>query len=654
MTNILSGNTSAQRRRTFAAKQFSLASFGVAFFLLLCCAHSLPAKAQSLTPLKNVPAAGTRFRECTPDCPEMMVIPPGHIRTTVKSFGESYKRSYGMPEPARDVTFSAPLAVGVYPVTRGEYGAFVRDTNRQNANGCALWGKGALAWSLHLEASWKNPGFPQTDRDPVVCVDWDDMQAYVAWLNAKARGKTRLYDMGIGPYRLLTADELEYATAAGTTTAYYWGDKAGDSHANMGAADCFPCGGYASGGDRWVYTSPVGSFPPNKFGLYDTSGNVWQVTNTKALDPLDTPKPNVPPIRTNLRAMGGSWLDAPERAQTGVVWSVFDAPNVYTNAGFRVARTLEPASAKVTDHAEKSVDATTPEKYKVGGRFNDCATKCPEMVVVPPGQIYRYLTLGGAVDPTGAPPILINITRPFAIGVYDVTRAEYAEFVKETNRPAGPGCQALEPFNRWMTKAKSTWDHPGFQQTDRDPVVCVSWDDAHDYVDWLNAKVAAKTGKQSSAAKGPYRIPSGNELDYATSGGALSVAIGVVSWPFYWGMLPSYERANFGLDPCCGGGRVGRDQWDFTSPGGSFPPNAFGLFDPFGNVWQFTEDCEHTSFEHRPTGQSAWTDGGNCKYREAGGGSFDDVAAYPGLAGNAFLPDVRNFANGFRVVRDLD
>ncbi len=95
------------------------------------------------------------------------------------------------------------------------------------------------------------------DTKPVINVSWDDAQTYVAWLS-KMTGQT---------YRLLTEAEWEYAARAGTTTAYYWGDDIGKNNAN--------CNGCGSEWDA-KQTSPVGSFKPNAFGLYDMAGNVWQ------------------------------------------------------------------------------------------------------------------------------------------------------------------------------------------------------------------------------------------------------------------------------------------------------------------------------------------------------------------------------------------
>jgi len=98
-----------------------------------------------------------------------------------------------------------------------------------------------------------------------VCVTWDDAQDYVQWLSKKTGEH----------YRLLTEAEWEYAARAGTTTAYWWGDSASHEYANYGT-DTTNGMGVVLGRDKWIATSPVGSFPPNPFGLYDMHGNVLQ------------------------------------------------------------------------------------------------------------------------------------------------------------------------------------------------------------------------------------------------------------------------------------------------------------------------------------------------------------------------------------------
>jgi formylglycine-generating enzyme required for sulfatase activity len=163
-------------------------------------------------------------------------------------------------------------------------------------------------------------------QQPVINVNWDDSQRYVAWLS-KMTGK---------PYRLLTEAEYEYATRAGTRTAYPWGDAIGKNNAN--------CIGCAS---RWDnrQPAPVGSFKPNAFGLYDMVGNVWEWVEdcdhyNYGYNFLQAPTDGSAWIDHGCKkrmVRGGSWNDSFVRSAIRVGMSADHRTN---SLGFRVARTL--------------------------------------------------------------------------------------------------------------------------------------------------------------------------------------------------------------------------------------------------------------------------------------------------------------------------
>jgi formylglycine-generating enzyme required for sulfatase activity len=106
--------------------------------------------------------------------------------------------------------------------------------------------------------------FAKDSTHPVVCITWGDVKDYIDWLNKKT-GFT---------YRLLSETEWEYIARAGSTTTYSWGDTADHNFANYGADSGYA--GAVSGKDKWMYTSPVGSFAANAFGVHDIIGNVNQ------------------------------------------------------------------------------------------------------------------------------------------------------------------------------------------------------------------------------------------------------------------------------------------------------------------------------------------------------------------------------------------
>jgi formylglycine-generating enzyme required for sulfatase activity len=180
------------------------------------------------------------FRECARDCPEMIVVPPrgfwmGSPATDVDQYPNESPRHW--------VEIAKPFAVSKFDLTVSEWNACVR------VGGCPKTD------DSDYFALQRKPA--NLERDPVINVSWSDAQKYVAWFS-KMTGK---------PYRLLTEAEWEYAARTGATTRYPWGDAIGTGNAN--------CNGCGSGWDN-KETSPVGSFQPNAFGLYDMAGNVWQ------------------------------------------------------------------------------------------------------------------------------------------------------------------------------------------------------------------------------------------------------------------------------------------------------------------------------------------------------------------------------------------
>ncbi len=214
--------------------------------------------------------AGQTFKDCK-ECPEMVVIPAGSFMmgSTEKELGHNDYSPYELQieGPQRKVNIKQ-FAAGKFDITKEQWAAFVKATNRPTTGACswaALPGDTSIPWEPNSSANWNHIGFIQDSSHPVVCISWDDAQDYIQWLSKKTGAH----------YRLLTEAEWEYAARAGTTTAYWWGDSANHEYANYGT-DTANGIGFASGRDKWITTSPVGSFPANQFGLYDMNGNVLQ------------------------------------------------------------------------------------------------------------------------------------------------------------------------------------------------------------------------------------------------------------------------------------------------------------------------------------------------------------------------------------------
>ena len=254
--------------------------------------------------------------------------------------------------------------------------------------------------------------------------------------------------------------------------------------------------------------------------------------------------------------------------------------------------------------------AETPAAAKgtsPGDTFRDC-DQCPEMVTVPAGSF----RMGSAASEAGrsqdeGPQHEVRIAKPFAVGRFEVTFDEWDACV------AAGGCNYL----------------PGDSVLDRGkrPVINVSWDDAQAYVAWLSKK----TGQS-------YRLLSEAEWEYAARAGTTT--------RYPWGNEPGSNRANFTLS---------RSQWDSkqTAPVGSFEPNAFGLHDMIGNVWEWVQDCWNESYGGAPADGSAWG-AGDCGRRVLRGGSWDDFPEAARSANRSRVePGNRYYRFGFRVARTL-
>ena len=271
-------------------------------------------------------------RDC-PTCPEMVRISAGSF-TMGSSEAEStrFEVNGGNTLPQHRVTFARDFWFGRNPVTREEFAAFVSATNYRSKEDCVRFALVSKA------GSWRAPGFRQTTRDPVVCVNVDDAEAYTDWLSQKT-GKT---------YRLPSEAEWEYAARAGTTTAFYWGDSATDicRYANIGDQALKKAYGKTfravACDDGYAFTAPVGSFPSNPWGLHDMAGNVWQWTadcyvRDYSGAPTDGSAWKIGPADCRPVVRGGSWNFEPLYARAGVRASLGGADR-NPLSGFRLAR----------------------------------------------------------------------------------------------------------------------------------------------------------------------------------------------------------------------------------------------------------------------------------------------------------------------------
>ncbi len=285
------------------------------------------------------PSAGDLWREPATDM-EFVYIPAGQFMMgqtetekaqLIKEVGkEKYQEWFVDELPRHQVTISQGFWMGKYPVTNAQYRRFKAEHDSGDYEGHSL----------------------NSDDQPVVMVSWDDAQAFLAWLNAtvETHGRASL------PFRLPTESEWEYAARAGTETIRYWGDdpkhdQAG-KYANVGDASfavAFPRlveqwkkeynWVVHSCDDGYAVTAPVGKFKPNRFGLYDMLGNVWEWCQDSYASYSETPTDgsaygSLGDKKAKL-LRGGSWSNLP-----GLVRSAYRGGNEpdlqFDFIGFRV------------------------------------------------------------------------------------------------------------------------------------------------------------------------------------------------------------------------------------------------------------------------------------------------------------------------------
>nr|VFK38396.1 MAG: Formylglycine-generating enzyme, required for sulfatase activity, contains SUMF1/FGE domain [Candidatus Kentron sp. TC] len=271
----------------------------------------------------------------------------------------------------------------------------------------------------------------------------------------------------------------------------------------------------------------------------------------------------------------------------------------------------------------------TDEPPPVLSRFRDALKdggQGPEMVVIPAGEFM----MGSKEDEEGrdsdeGPRRRARIGKAFALGVTEVTFDDYDRFARATKRklPADYG-----------------WGRG------RRPVIDVSWEDAVEYAEWLTGR----TGER-------YRLPTEAEWEYAARAGTTT--------RYYWGDDPEGELACGFANGADLTGKEKNSKWVTnncrdgfvnTAPVGSFRPNAFGVFDMSGNVWEWTRDCWHGSYEDAPMDGGAWgqENDGDCGRRVVRGGGWSSL---PWIIRSAFRfgysTNDANFDLGFRLAREF-
>lgn len=233
----------------------------------------------------------------------------------------------------------------------------------------------------------------------------------------------------------------------------------------------------------------------------------------------------------------------------------------------------------------------------------------PEMVVIPAGTL-RMGDASGRGNDNERPQRTIAFDRPFAMGRYEVTFADWQKYADANELPMP--------------------DNEGWGLSAQRPVIHVSWRDAHTYVQWLSRETGAR-----------YRLPTEAEWEYAARGGSQSY--------YWWGdELDSDEQAPRAHCRGCASSRLLRNK---TAAVGQFPANGFGLHDTAGNVWEWTASNYTQRFDGSETQSAGLLDNSP---RVVRGGAWNSGPTYlRSSLRDLKQPHHRDYALGFRVLREL-
>jgi len=237
-----------------------------------------------------------------------------------------------------------------------------------------------------------------------------------------------------------------------------------------------------------------------------------------------------------------------------------------------------------------------------------------EFIDIPEG-IFLMGDSSGEGGDDEKPPHQVKI-KPFRLAKHEVTFVQW-DFCVEDG-----GCNNYRP------------DDEGWGRGEH-PVINVSWDDIQIYLAWLNKK----TGRN-------YRLPSEAEWEYAARAGT------TMAYP--WGFRASHDYANYGKDDLRDKQAIGHERWGKPQPVGQLHANNFGLYDMHGNVWEWTDDCWHPTYENAPRNSVSWTISGNCSLRVSRGGSFNNRPRNVRSAARTWNNSSFRYNNlGFRLAHDI-
>jgi formylglycine-generating enzyme required for sulfatase activity len=455
------------------------------------------------------------------------------------------------------------------------------------------------------DLDWRRPGFEFSDDHPVTVISRSDALAFCRWLSEQT-GRT---------FRLPTEAEWEYAARAGRQSDAT--DRLEDAAWHEGnASDC---------------AHAVGAKAANTWGLYDMQGNVWEWCldvwrpDYREAAPdgrAGTHDPVVPQVVWRYVLRGGSWaspirqLSLSYRAR---YMNNFSRPDT----GFRIV--LATAAAGETTSTGSVREGT--------GGHGSCACDSQkgrtileahgtrfEFARVPAGEF-----LMGGNGEIEKPMHKVRIGYDFEMGTTEVTIGQFRAFLQATGYVTDGEKEGISwtrgTGQDWQSEEAVDWRHATRDQSDDHPAIFISWYDAMAFCHWLSRE----TGQE-------IRLPSEAEWEHACRAGTTGLYAGELS-----------EMGWYQYNAC------GR-----THPVSQKQPNAWGLYDMHGNVWEWCLDFFRPDYVDAPTdGRPRW-DVDRAADVVSRGGSFCNPPGWlaSGCRMGSF-PDCSHGNNGFRLVRVL-
>ncbi len=469
-------------------------------------------------------------------------------------------------KPLHWVRIDESFYMGRTEVTVRQFNAFVEETGykteAEKGDWAATYAPAGFPIVPGRGFSWRKAGFQQTRDDPAVCISFNDAIAFCKWLSKET-----------GEYcRLPSEAEWEYACRAGGNMDFEQNiDEVGWYRDNAAEK-----------------THPVGQKKPNLWGLYDMHGNAWEWcldvwhANYQGAPADGSPwlrEDYLPRVAIRRVLRGGAWCRRDFKLSSTFRYrGTEDFRSVGT--GFRIVCSAtivneEPEIGKQAYKQPENKRSPSANKNKVIDLVFDVRGETFELVRISPGQFM----MGSERDIEEQPIHRVRINYSFDIGKTEVTVRQFRAFIEAT----GYQTDAEKERWAWTRSGERDWDPEAlicwwnlpFKQTDDDPASCISWFDAMEFCRWLSGE----TGMN-------IRLPSEAEWEYACRAGTEGDFAGDVK-------QMAWHRANSGHR---------------THPVAQKKPNAWGLYDMHGNVWEWCLDMWHSGYKGAPTDGSPWMD----------------------------------------------